>query len=159
MRVKNLLISFVIFLLSACGGDNTSPDIIDGSGLVCIDNDSMSCESDGGVGEIDFPEIIEGNELVYIKSGSIQCVSEGMSVDETAQLLLDEGVEVVFSYCGYLSGVSVPTQCGVDGLNIHLHEINRQDLIDAELIGFISVSSMEANPDLDYILSECPEYM
>lgn len=121
------MIPVIACLLVSCGGDNGSVDII------------------------------EGNELVYIDNGSIQCETEGVSVDETAELLMSEGIDVVFSYCGYLTGIDVLAQCGVSDLDINLHEINSQELAAAELIGFISVSALGENPELAYVFVDSPE--
>lgn len=124
---KYLIILFVVYLLSSCSGDNESADII------------------------------EGNELVYINNGSIQCETQGVSADETTQQLLDVGVGVVFSYCGYLTGVGVQAQCGANEFDINLHEINSQDLAVAELLGFSPVSVLDESSELGYVLVDCPE--
>ena len=96
-------------------------------------------------------------EIVYINDGAIQCESDGMSVIETAQVLIDNGIDVIKSQCGYLSGVVVAAQCGLGDININLHTIPIQNLPDAQSLGFESVLTLRRDDDIGYVVIECPE--
>jgi hypothetical protein len=51
-------------------------------------------------------------ETVYINNGAIQCESSGLSEQETAKQLIDNGIDVILSTCGSQTGLDVPTVCG-----------------------------------------------
>ena len=96
-------------------------------------------------------------ELVYIDDGALQCESDGLSAEQTAQILINNGIDVVSSYCGYLSGIAVAAQCGLGDTNINLHNVNVQNIPDARELGFESVSSLKNNDDIGYVIIECPD--
>ncbi len=98
----------------------------------------------------------ENTGLVYIDDGAIQCESNGLSVEQTAQILIDGGIAVTSSYCGYLSGIAVAAQCGLGDININLHKINIQNISDAKKLGFESVVSLRNGDDIGYVIIECP---
>lgn len=99
----------------------------------------------------------EDYELVYIDDGVIQCEFPGLSEQETAQPLIDKGIDVMASSCGYLSDLAVATVCGTGDSNIHLHEINSQNIEDAQQLGFESVTTLENEASRGYELIDCPE--
>mgnify|MGYP001610126743 CR=1 FL=1 len=94
---------------------------------------------------------IEQLELVYISNGSIQCEFDGYTPSETAQTLIDNGIDVLESHCGFIAGISVSAQCGLGNVDINLHSINPQNLSDAEELGFKSVSELSEG----YEIIEC----
>jgi hypothetical protein len=99
----------------------------------------------------------ENQVTVYKNNGAIQCESEGLSELETAQQLIDNGIDVILSTCGILTGVSVLTVCGAENIYINLHVINTQNLADAEELGFESVSSLKNEDDSGYMILGCEE--
>ena len=99
----------------------------------------------------------DNHEIVYINDGAIQCESEGMSQQETAQILINGGIDVIKSQCGYLSGIDVAAQCGLGDNNINLHTINIQNLIDAQALGFDTVLTLNRDDDIGYVIIECSE--
>lgn len=86
-------------------------------------------------------------EWVYIDNGAIQCEFTGWSEKETAQTLIDNGIDVVNSSCGYLTGVGIADLCGLGDTNINLHRINRQNIPDARKLGYEPVSSLVREDD------------
>lgn len=98
----------------------------------------------------------ENHVLAYIDDGAVQCESDGLSADQTAQILIDDGIDVMLSHCGYLSGIAVAAQCGLGNTNINLHTINIQNIYDARELGFEPVSSLKHGDDIGYVIIECP---
>jgi basic membrane lipoprotein Med (substrate-binding protein (PBP1-ABC) superfamily) len=94
---------------------------------------------------------------IYINNGAIQCESEGMSAQQTAQQLIDNGIDVVMSNCGSLTGVAVPTACGQGDIYINLHVINAQNLPDAQELGFETVSSLKTEEGVGYMILGCED--
>ena len=99
----------------------------------------------------------DSQELVYINTGAIQCESEGVSERETAQQLIDIGIDVIASMCGFLTGVGVSAVCGAGDIYINLHVINVQNLTDAQALGFESVSSLKSEHGSGYAILGCEE--
>ena len=102
-----------------------------------------------------FNEAGTGNEIVYINNGAIQCESKGLSETETAQTLINEGIDVLKSQCAHMTGIAVATQCGLGGTNINLHTINTQNLSDAKAVGFLSISDLKNGDDPGYKIIDC----
>lgn len=97
----------------------------------------------------------ENQSLVYINDSSVQCEFEGVSEQETAQILIDYGVDVIESTCGYISGVAVATQCGLGDININVHLISDDKVIDAQNIGYELIATLENEEGLGYETIEC----
>ncbi len=97
----------------------------------------------------------ENYEIIYIDDGAVQCESEGLSKEQTAQKLIDNGIDVIDSQCGYLSNLMVATLCGLGDANINLHTINAQDLSDAQALGFESISTLKHDDDIGYVITDC----
>jgi hypothetical protein len=47
-----------------------------------------------------------GNRLVYTSREALQCESDGITPAESAQRLIDAGVDVIESTCGLITGVA-----------------------------------------------------
>lgn len=92
---------------------------------------------------------------VYIDDGAIQCESSGLSVDETAQPLIEYGVDVFESSCAYITGIAIAAQCGLGDSNINIHLINKESVIDAQNIGYEPASTLKDNGYLGYETVEC----
>lgn len=127
MKLKNIVFSIMPCLFLACDGDAHSP------------------------------EVIAKSELVYISDGSIQCEPGKMSIHETAQILLDDGIDVLNSSCGFLTGVVVMTACGAGTTMINLHEIKSENVSDAEHLGFSAVATIDVESGLGYEVIKCPD--
>ena len=48
-------------------------------------------------------DVNTNQEIVYIKDAAIQCEFEGLSEIETAQILIDSGIDVLQSQCGCIT--------------------------------------------------------
>ncbi len=95
--------------------------------------------------------------LVFINNGSIQCESQGLSQTETAQALINKGIDVVSSKCAYLTGIAAPAQCGLPGTLINLHVINAQNVPDAKDIGFKLASTLRLDNTKGYEIMKCQD--
>lgn len=92
---------------------------------------------------------------VYIDDGAIQCESPGLSVEKTAQPLIDYGVDVFESSCAYITGIAIAAQCGLGDSNINIHLIDKENVIDAQNIGYEPVSTLVDDGYLGYETVEC----
>ncbi|UDL06167.1 hypothetical protein [Marinobacter sp. CA1] len=103
-------------------------------------------------------ELVQGDsyELVYIDDGAVQCESDGLPAEDSAQRMINKGIDVIESQCARLTGVMFPSECGgVDG-GIHVHTIHSENLPDAQKLGFESVSTLpEHEGDSGYAVVEC----
>ena len=127
MNLKLLCIPVAAVILGACGNGGS--------------------ESTPPVGNMAYkllpsPELEEGLELVYISNGSKQCELGSTPPEVTSQILVKNGIDVISSHCGYLTGMAVAAVCGGSTLEINLHAINAQNVQDAENVGFESVSGL-----------------
>ena len=135
--MNNVYLFIIVVLIAGCdGGDG---------------NDSSSTITDTSSA----PDV--NYELIYIDDGAVQCVSPGLTEKETAQVLIDRGIDVINSKCGYLSDLAVAALCGLGDTNINLHEITSQNLQDAQALGFESVSTLRNGDNAGYEAIDCPE--
>ncbi|HID80974.1 MAG TPA: hypothetical protein EYH06_04340 [Chromatiales bacterium] len=88
--------------------------------------------------------------LVYIDNGAIQCESKGKTPAQTAQILINYGIDVISSKCA-VSG-AVATVCGGKTAGINLHEIWPQNISDAIEQGFSKAEDLE-----EYQVVECQQ--
>lgn len=84
----------------------------------------------------------EEYSLIYIDDGAIQCEFSGKPPEETAQVLIDNGIDVIESSCGYIKGLAVSAQCGLGDTNINIHRIPIQNTQDALDLGYSEVSEL-----------------
>lgn len=102
---------------------------------------------------------IESNEeneeqvLVFISNEAIQCEFKGLMPAETAQKLINIGVDVIESQCGMIGG-GVMALCGLSTQEINIHTIHSQNVEDAKGAGFRPVSFIE-EIGLDYGVTSC----
>jgi len=86
--------------------------------------------------------VAPGNVAVFADRGSRQCESTGISPGESAQLLINVGVDVLRSDCGIRTGVAFPAVCGGATGEIVVHQIRSVNLPTAEQLGFAPVSTL-----------------
>ncbi len=107
--MKYLYGAMLVTVLSACSGD--SSDSSDRHSVYVYDTDLFrSC---------DHPE----NE----------------TLQQSAQTLISGGVDVISSSCGQITGLAWPEVCGAPTGRINVHLIHRNNLVDAEPLGYKSV--------------------
>lgn len=96
--------------------------------------------------------------LVYSDREVRQCESDGVSLEASAQILIDAGIDVIKSTCGIRTGVEYPAVCGGATGDILVHEIRSVNLSDAEQLDFQEISTLiDAAAGTSYELVDCAE--
>jgi len=81
--------------------------------------------------------------LVYDSQLLRSCgYEENRTRDESAQVLIDTGIDVIASYCARLSGVAFQESCFSPTGEIYVHELHEANQADAEALGYAPVSSL-----------------
>src|SRR5678810_879555 len=83
-----------------------------------------------------------GDLLVYESRQAIQCGSRGLTTQQSAQKLVNGGIDVLESNCGVMTGVAFAAVCGIGNGDILIHKVRRENLADAEQLGFSSVDTL-----------------
>ncbi len=97
-----------------------------------------------------------GNILVYIDKGALQCETSGISAEESAQVLINAGIDVLESTCGFQTGLVFPDICGGETGALVVHDIRFENLPDAEQLGYANVSSLiDLSRGLAFQLVDC----
>lgn len=116
---------------------------------------------DGGndLGPADeFPGPFPGDSLVFASRQARQCESDGISVDASAQILIDAGIDVIQSTCGYRTDLAYIAACGGGTGDILIHEIRTINLADAEALGFQDIAVLVDDAgDPAYSIINCME--
>jgi|GEM_PF-947633 len=86
--------------------------------------------------------IAEDDLLVYADRGARQCEPDGMSLDASAQILINAGTDVLRSTCGIRTGIDYPAVCGGGTSDILVHEIPSVNPPAAEPLGFEDISAL-----------------
>ena len=86
-----------------------------------------------------------GDVLVYESRQAIQCTSRGLTTQESAQKLVNGGIDVLESNCGVNTNLVFAAVCGAGTGDILIHKIRSANLADAEQRGFSSVATL-SNP-------------
>ncbi len=98
------------------------------------------------------------DSLVYADREVRQCESDGVSPEASAQILIDAGIDVLQSTCGFKTGVNYPAVCGGETADILVHEIRSVNLPDAKALGFEEISTLvDAARGTSYELLECAD--
>ena len=97
----------------------------------------------------------EADETLVFAEGALQCQPPA-SLESSAQILIDAGIDVLWSSCGIKTGVTVPAVCDSPSLAILVHEIRTVNLQDAERLGFQEARLLvDASAGTDYELTDC----
>ena len=100
--------------------------------------------------------ITPGDTLVYVDREVRQCESDGVSLESSAQILINAGIDVLQSTCGIRTGVLYPAVCGGATADILVHEIRSVNLPDAEQLGFQEIGTLiDAAAGRSYQLVDC----
>lgn len=67
---------------------------------------------------------------------------ENRTRDESANILIDKGIDVIASYCARLSGVAFQESCFSPTGEIYVHELHEANQADAEALGYAAVKSL-----------------
>lgn len=115
---------------------------------------AAACSSDGGSALDPGP----GDTLVYESRGARQCESDGLTAEASAQKLINAGIDVLSSTCGYRTGVAFAAVCGGPTADILIHEIRIANLPDAERLGFAEVATLiDASAGTGYTAIDCED--
>ena len=87
--------------------------------------------------------------VVYIDDGAITCQDDGLPPEMTQQQLMDHGIDVVDTSCGYLGSTYTPSDCGLSTNKVNIHTIHRQSLVDAQNIGFEPLEGLSRDDYID----------
>lgn len=172
--MKTIFFLIVLFTLTACGSDNAEnrnaqkassasekSSTTKSSPPVIADNSTAEhdhVEEDSGIEENNTPEEKEQEEvesIVFIETGAVQCDPNGVSKEETADLLSVNGITVLDSQCGDLTGILFAAQCGSPSPDINLHTVPTESLSAAIALGFKPVSALAQEDDVGYIVKDC----
>jgi|SRR5688572_10521758 len=86
-----------------------------------------------------------GDVLVYESRQAIQCTTRGLTTQQSAQKLVNGGIDVLESNCGVNTNLVFAAVCGAGTGDILIHKIRSTNLADAEQLGFSSVATLN-NP-------------
>jgi len=93
--------------------------------------------------------------LVYDTREILQC-GQILSLEDSAQILVDAGIDVLSSSCGNKTGIAYAQVCGAPSASIIIHEIRNQNLPGAEAEGFLDVETLiDTNAGTSYEIVEC----
>ena len=96
------------------------------------------------------------NTLVYEGRQSVQCGTRGLTTQQSAQKLVDGGIDVLESNCGVITGMFYAAVCGGGTGDILIHKIRKENLADAEALGFKSVTELQDPAQgTDYAKVDC----
>ena len=100
--------------------------------------------------------VSSGDVLVYESRQAIQCTTRGLTTQESAQKLVNGGIDVLESNCGVNTNLVFVTVCGAGTGDILIHKIRKVNLPDAERLGFSSVATLQ-NPTtgIGYVKVDC----
>src|SRR4030095_4736188 len=115
-----LLTAAICATLGACGGESTE--------------DPLRSE-----------RASSGDVLVYESRQAIQCTTRGLTTQQSAQKLVNGGIDVLESNCGVDTDLVHATLWGLGNHELILHKIRSATLADAEQRGFASVEELR-NP-------------
>lgn len=97
--------------------------------------------------------------VVYDPRATIQCDGAGLSLSESAQTLIDAGIDVISSSCGIVEGAEADF-CNEETPLKHFHRVHDGNVQDALNLGFEEPQT-EEDPDTGQpphlLLESCPE--
>jgi hypothetical protein len=108
-----------------------------------------ACSNGSGNRELSNDE--KETATVFEEKHSILCGPSGLSIEESAQRLVDTGIDVIQSDCAYNNLITVISLCGTRTSEILVHKIPVQNVADAEGDGFANTNDI----DNDYNVYEC----
>ena len=108
-----------------------------------------ACSGDPGSGGAD-------TARVYTGTGARQCETDGLSLERSAQALVEAGIDVLDSSCGVMTGVAFPAVCGAPTGEILVHEIRSVNVPDAGELDYENVESLvDPEEGTGYRLVDC----
>ncbi len=98
-------------------------------------------------------------ELVYDTREILQCEdATNISPSQSAKILSDGGIDVIATSCGIKTGMVVIAMCGAPSLSIIVHEIQTENIPDAEMLGFSKMNNLiDSTQGIGYEMSGCED--
>lgn len=98
------------------------------------------------------------NIVVYIDKANTQCNMDGLGIKQSEQTLIDAGVDVIKTMCGYKTGLAYPAVCGGNTSDIIAHKIASTDLNNAKQYGYQAISTLvDTDNMLGYEIGPCAD--
>lgn len=96
--------------------------------------------------------------VVYVDREEAQCYDNGIPLSETERVLVEAGIDVIWSSCGRQSNLNYPDVCGGTAGYLNFHKVHAQNVEDAEALGFSQAGNevIPATGEPKYELSDCP---
>ena len=110
-----------------------------------------ACSNDGGNSQIYNGDNKAATATVFEEKNSIQCGSSGLSTEQSQQTLITGGIDVIQSKCAYNHLTAFASVCGAGTSEILVHEISKQNMVDAEKLGFTDTDDINN----DYSIYDC----
>ena len=104
-----------------------------------------ACGSESAEDPLRSERVSSGDVLVYESRQAIQCTTRGLTTQQSAQKLVNGGIDVLESNCGVSTNLVFAAVCGGGTGDIIIHKIRSSNLADAEQRGFSSVATLQ-NP-------------
>ena len=96
--------------------------------------------------------------VVYTSKGNTQCNLDGLGSNESEQVLVNAGIDVIKTMCGYQSGIAHSAVCGGSTSDIIAHEIVGADLELAMKYGYQNISNLvDQDHMIGYEINECTD--
>lgn len=121
-----IFVSLIAFFITACAGKST------------LDNPSQ--------------QIINEHKsvIVYKSTSEIQCEFKGHPPEQTALELTKNGIKIIESNCGSISGMMNISVCGGGTSSVNIFNIDSKDLELAISLGFFSETSLNEGLSLEF---------
>ena len=116
----------------------------------------VSCGGESSESKLPAERISPSDVLVYESRLAVQCGTRGLTTQESAQKLVNGGIDVLESNCGVVTGVVQAAVCGIGTPELLIHKIRKVNLADAKQLGFDSVSILrDPARGTDYAKVDC----
>jgi hypothetical protein len=107
---------------------------------------SASCGSESADVERSVPYVSDDFVKVYKDDQKVQCVENGVALDEMAEELTVNGIDVLCSQKGS-DGEPKDTACSIDEGSINVYLINAENEPDAVALGYDNVNTLPRYSD------------
>jgi hypothetical protein len=95
------------------------------------------------------------NILVYDGREILRCAASTEDLTDSAQLLVNDGIDVLSSVCGTPTEQPDPNACTPSVPRLLIHEIRAANETDAEEAGFVNTDSLSTNSEAGFTSIDC----
>ena len=96
----------------------------------------------------------EGYSYIYLEKGDTQCNDDGISLAEANEYLTNDNIDVDEAKCGRYTGIVHIQICGGSTSNIHIFSIPKENITQAENLGFSTTDSIQPE-EVSFAFTEC----